>query len=258
LALRKKNVVIRSCAQFAHSLNTEFFSYIDTEAKAYWLGFLAADGNVYGSRVQINLAIADLEHLRKFAHAIGSDSPIRPQAKRCVAFAFRSTGMVSDLRALGIYPAKSLTYTPWRSTDSNLQRHFWRGMVDGDGWVVSSTTGYRLGLCGSRATIDEFTSYVYNQLSITLRVAPRGRIWIAENSRKTEVQKIASFLYGTQTISLQRKLEKAQELMAQRVKETEPTGDYPLLVVEGSASGSTDLGQGGLVPQIPEPKSGQS
>ena len=48
--------------------NNTVFDSIDTEEKAYWLGFLYADGNVNSKSniVSISLKRADREHLVKF------------------------------------------------------------------------------------------------------------------------------------------------------------------------------------------------
>ena len=44
------------------------FDVIDTEEKAYWLGFLYADGNVSNTKneVGITLQSSDIKHLYKF------------------------------------------------------------------------------------------------------------------------------------------------------------------------------------------------
>jgi len=50
-----------------HIFNHNFFETIDTEEKAYWLGFIAADGglasNIY--RLTIGLNQKDQNHLEK-------------------------------------------------------------------------------------------------------------------------------------------------------------------------------------------------
>lgn len=66
-----------------HKLNKSYFASIDSEEKAYWLGFLMADGCVYkGSsknsyRLQINLSFNDRDCLEKLNESIESDYDIK-------------------------------------------------------------------------------------------------------------------------------------------------------------------------------------
>ena len=63
-----------------YTINEDYFSIIDTEEKAYWLGFLYADGTNGGdksSTIAIALQRGDIEHLEKFNSAINSNRPIR-------------------------------------------------------------------------------------------------------------------------------------------------------------------------------------
>ena len=61
--------------------------YTDSHAKYYWLGFLAADGNVAKNeaRVRIELKDNDEAHLYKFLDFFGSNSPLtyRVNNKKC-------------------------------------------------------------------------------------------------------------------------------------------------------------------------------
>ena len=55
-------------------LNERYFEYIDSEEKAYWLGFLFADGFVNkDSYVGIALQSSDYHHLEKFRDCIHSN-----------------------------------------------------------------------------------------------------------------------------------------------------------------------------------------
>ena len=64
-----------------YTLNENFFETIDTEDKAYWLGFIYADGYITKSKtgqhnLGIKLSIKDLAHLQKFALDIKTNKPI--------------------------------------------------------------------------------------------------------------------------------------------------------------------------------------
>ena len=57
-----------------YKYNRDFFEVIDTPEKAYWLGFLYADGSVSSKRndVEISLKGFDIEHLYKFKKFVKS------------------------------------------------------------------------------------------------------------------------------------------------------------------------------------------
>ena len=57
------------------NLNLNYFEKIDTQEKAYWLGFLAADGCVKEKNyaIQFGLKISDIETVRNFAISIGAN-----------------------------------------------------------------------------------------------------------------------------------------------------------------------------------------
>ncbi len=56
-----------------YNINENVFDNIDTEEKAYWLGFLYADGYVTYKNYTIGLGVAlkDIDHLRKFKDFLG-------------------------------------------------------------------------------------------------------------------------------------------------------------------------------------------
>ena len=62
-----------------HFFDENYFESIDTEEKAYWLGFIAADGCIVKSgdynsyRLYINLGNIDENHLQKFLNSINAN-----------------------------------------------------------------------------------------------------------------------------------------------------------------------------------------
>lgn len=132
-----------------HECNESFFSVIDTERKAYWLGFLYADGNVlqerYSFRTRLILTEGDsdiLEELKKDLEATHNISHWKahgyPNSKPVKGLTITSRKMFEDLGRLGCYPRKSLTlrFPTSEQVPDHLLRHFVRGYFDGDGCIT--------------------------------------------------------------------------------------------------------------------------
>ena len=149
--------------QRKYSVNREYFKEIDTPEKAYWLGFLAADGSITnnpgGFCLSLELAECDASHVLKFARAIGSDAPVSPSRQNCVRTRINCWQMVEDLAALGIVARKSLVVEPPLDKLAGLERYYWRGLWDGDGWISKGPRSWDIGLVGSLACVDGFASW---------------------------------------------------------------------------------------------------
>ena len=122
------------------------FEEINTEEKAYWLGFLYADGNVSKDDNRISLCIKDLEHMEKFAKFIGKDIRIKTKIvknKPYFLVFFRSEKMKNDLINKGCIPQKSLIlkFPEKEILPENLQIPFIRGYFDGDGCISKIKEG---------------------------------------------------------------------------------------------------------------------
>lgn len=144
--------------------NDSFFKRIDTEEKAYWLGFIVADGCVQSKRfgssnncVSISLAKKDEAHLTKFLTSICSNTPITQTVENShniVKVGIYSLEMVEDLIALGVTVRKSATATV-PDIPPELLPHFYRGLFDGDGGV-----GEHIYFCGASPLVLEFKHWL--------------------------------------------------------------------------------------------------
>lgn len=88
-----------------------YFERIDNNEKAYWLGFLYADGYVStGYRWGIELAKIDYNHLQKLVKALSSNIKIRERTRGnngyCSIF-FKNKKMYNDLVRNGVVPKKN-------------------------------------------------------------------------------------------------------------------------------------------------------
>ena len=134
--------------------NEGIFDVIDTEEKAYWLGFIFADGYISSTpndpskkskyQFELSLKASDVNHLNKFNKfmehnkdnvKIGKVTCNNVECFRC-RWSVTNKHLWSTLNNLGCVPNKSLILT-FPSIDifknKDLIRHFIRGYFDGDG-----------------------------------------------------------------------------------------------------------------------------
>ncbi len=127
-----------------------YFDIIDNEEKAYWLGFIVADGCVLWNErtgnyaLQIGLQSGDSEHLEQLARDMGSLNLVaRDQRNGTCRLVWYSKRLVARLIELGIMPRKSgVEKIP--TFPLTLEKHFWRGVFDGDGMLKTQSKGYNL------------------------------------------------------------------------------------------------------------------
>ena len=136
---RKYNLKIKSSKLY--NCDENFFEKIDTEEKAYWLGFLYADGYVRvrkgGSEVRLKLSIKDVDHVKKFNDAVKSNNEIKIKGKFAIS-SVNQRKFVKHLVDKGCINKKSLIIKFPYFLEENLKKHFIRGYFDGDGSVSIS------------------------------------------------------------------------------------------------------------------------
>lgn len=123
-----------------HQFNHNYFKTIDTEEKAYILGFLYADGYNSDKQVVITQLEQDVDILEKINKALDADNQIKRKLqstnnKTVCRLCYSSIDMCTDLTNLGCFRNKSLACTFPTFLDKSLIRHFIRGYFDGDGCV---------------------------------------------------------------------------------------------------------------------------
>ena len=136
-----------------HTYNRRFFENINTEDKAYWLGFFYADGCVSineetnSGEAAIKLYKGDYKHLKKFNKSLEGNINVsfetricnlnnKPQ-ESCIIRCY-SIDMVNDLIKIGCIPNKTF-YITVPNIPKPLMRHFIRGFFDGDGCICTDS-----------------------------------------------------------------------------------------------------------------------
>lgn len=132
-----------------YTCNENFFECIDSEEKAYWLGFLYADGYVSGTGdyncglVGCSLSSKDRTHLEKMLESFDSNYPIHDYKvssgyKPGTGYSrvvMRSSKLYDDAVAQGIVEHKTPIIQP-PNIPKEYSAAFIRGYFDGDGSVT--------------------------------------------------------------------------------------------------------------------------
>lgn len=191
-------------------VNDDFFHVIDSERKAYWLGFLAADGSVQNKKAMRWLAVwlckKDRGHLEKLKRDLSSDHKISDRLysnhSPCVQLMIGSEKLVSDLIVHGIVPNKTLILKP-PSIPKKLVRHWIRGYFDGDGSVSFVRGQVCVNLIGTKSVIK----YICSCCSWLQKPYQRQNEsqWFTGFAGNKKAALMYNYLYRGSTVFLERK-----------------------------------------------------
>ena len=196
-------------------INRYIFENIDTEEKAYWLGFLYADGSVGSTdnRIELGLAAQDLHHIEKFKNFIGLNNQISYRdSSKSYRYTFKDKIFKEILIQKGCIPKKSLLlkFPTEQQVPSYLLRHFLRGYFDGDGHFTNTDSCFEAGYIGT-------LEFIQNSLKIlpdTLRKNSKIKDVHRKDGAKTysfysyhDVKIFLDYLYKDCNIYLDRKYE---------------------------------------------------
>lgn len=144
--LKGCNIEIRKKGLF---FNQHYFDTIDTEEKAYWLGFIWCDGSVIENNnnlyLKVSLMESDYKHLEKLRDAMSSEHTIKfykvtgfETNNKEARFIVGSSYIGGVLRnKYGMIPHRSETKLVTDSVPKHLVKHFIRGVFDADGSITT-------------------------------------------------------------------------------------------------------------------------
>lgn len=189
----------------------------------YWVGFMITDGTVSraggGSPViRVELQPGDRAHLDKFRSFLRTNKELETSKLGYVSFRFVSENAATDLATCGVYPRKTLVAeTPDYLRDDI---DFWRGVIDGDGWVTWPAGPVRptIGVCGSEGIVKGFLEFSKkftgpNQIN----ACKHGNVWNVLIDGRGAIRLMYE-LYATDEVYLDRKQKKALGFVSRYVK----------------------------------------
>lgn len=199
--------------------NHNAFSAV-TEESLYWAGFLMADGCIYQhpkrGNPTISLNLKDLDHIQKFNKFVNSERKISRNKDGTYHLSIPSKRMTADLAEMGVVPRKTfIAQVPPDRDEIVSSRHFWRGCVDGDGYIGIARSGKTDRQSGAFAFISASRPLLeqFNTFLVENEVHPRS---IHRNDQSNvfsvtakgcPAKEIVALLYKGSSVFLHRKRE---------------------------------------------------
>lgn len=208
------------------------FKDIDTEEKAYWLGFITADGciedmkrikkdgSVYHNyRLRFLLSSKDETHLIKFKKWLGDlNLPIKNRTTKLNGYdkiyhmselKVCCKQLALDLMDKGVLPNKSTKEKPYYNISDNLIRHYIRGILDGDGCILKTIDYPKITIVGSQ----ELMNWIKDKVGYgcVYRDHTSINLYSFNIHKKRDVYNFLEWIYKDSHIFLDRKYEIYQE-----------------------------------------------
>lgn len=217
-----------SKARHKYHLDEYIFENIDTEEKAYWLGFLMADGYNHESKtcVAIKIQAEDIETLEQLKSFLNYDGPIHFYTRetkvshltREYCELYICSPIFSKILAeKGCVQGKTYALQFPEYLPKSLINHFIRGYFDGDGCLsitkrkdrASSSLIYQFNMVGTKDFVEKVKSILVEELSLTNTITMcYSKAATIRWSGKNVVTKIMKYLYKNATVYMKRKHDK--------------------------------------------------
>jgi hypothetical protein len=231
----------RTNSRRKYPCNDRFFSSFCDEARAYWAGFITADGCVMARKdcknsklLKISLAVVDRGHLEKFKVCLRAENPIHFEMPSGTIgkHAIRSDGRVKitissnklcdDLINNGIGPRKTSREKIPDAIPKEHVRHFIRGYLDGDGWwSLGHLPGWEAaGFCGGYNILSQIRQWISDNIPEAGRpniIKVPGMYKISYMGGR-QTRAIIACLYKDCTIALDRKVAVATAILQRHSK----------------------------------------
>lgn len=206
--------------------NENYFQAIDSEEKAYFLGFMLADGNISKKTNRICFTINDNDSyiLEKFKKSINSENEVRHykvfdnrknKYNNSAVFQVSSSKIKKDLENLGISSNKTKTFDFTKIIDNKNYNHFLRGLFDGDGHINKTKT--RISVISTREFLDYINLSFFKKDYLIIGICAEKNVNRLCVQNKNDCIKFLDFIYKDATIFLERKYNLYQNLKKMKI-----------------------------------------
>jgi len=199
-------------------INRDYFSIINSQEKAYFLGLLTADGCLQKKGYCVSLSLKEKYMVKKFADLFNSKvCRVKSKKGNNIYYSYLTTvsseQLYGDLITLGLIPHKSkfLTGSVLNKVPDRYFSHFLRGFIDGDGWIA--VCGYnkhqgQVGVVSTKKFIKCFINKVNKHYKIKFNKPLKHKtpyIAVTNLYKYQDVVKFLNIIYKDSNLHLKRK-----------------------------------------------------
>lgn len=211
-SFEKYGYKLRPSGHIPELKNENYFKIIDTEAKAYYLGFLMCDGSIINDKnnlaLHIELKEEDSLFLMDLCKELGlskdrvSIYSRKDRPNKTCKININSNVFCNNLVSKGVTRNKvGKKHIPY-NIPKNLMHHCIRGMVDADGSI--SKEKHYFGLYGNGTMVNEVVNLLNEILDIDLKIYDY-EVKRTTTTNQNYFKLICNYLYKDATVFLQRK-----------------------------------------------------
>lgn len=198
------------------NIDSNYFAIIDTSLKAYFLGFIAADGSIFKSKNKTIFALSiqssDVVVLEKLSEELsGSKTLVGNSFTRKNGFSttdlrFSDEIFTNNLLNLGICFDKT-TNLDWISLEEVYMKDFIRGYFDGDGSVYISKNKVYGNFVGNKIFLPKLRDYLFENgiLPTKYAIVDRGNFCSFHFGSKQSNLLLYNYMYYDGCFCLDRK-----------------------------------------------------
>lgn len=235
------------CKRKKFSIKDDFFEKIDTEEKAYILGFISSDGYINRklNHIKVDLKYIDKDILLKIKDAMEYTGEIKEYSYRNKVSNYEyenkicrliicNKKLVDSLYEYGVVQCKSNTIGfPFNKIETELYRHYIRGYFDGDGSISiykEKNNSLSLNITSSDKMCCDIKNILEN-IFVGVKIYKYHRKESNKNnstiiiSNKKYVTDIMNWMYNKSNIYLDRKYHKYQEIKNLEAQTTTSVSD---------------------------------
>lgn len=206
-------------ANRTHFFNENYFNQVDSPEKAYWLGFIHADGSLIFIKSLNRITCLDIcihrrddNLIEQFVRDIDGDTTKierfinnrRPMTR----IRLRSPVLIETLCNLGVQPNKSYRNDGALIKDRDYFRHYLRGYFDGNGSVYKAREHIRMQIIGPEKLCQDFFAGIEREVGVkggNVYPSPHSDRHILLYQTNKQCISIANWMYNGATRNLERK-----------------------------------------------------